>query len=137
VEISLKAVTDKIKVGGYLVQTENYNASYVSPVVEAYAGDTAAVRFENLLEPRQPSPTRGIVHAHRTSDNPTNLHFFHGGVVTPHNARDPSDSTDRPARFGDGDNIYTHWNRGDAAFTYQVPIPSTLDARVTSPMTSA
>ena len=129
-EISLKAVTDKIKVGGYLVQTENYNASYVSPVVEAYAGDTAAVRFENLLEPRQPSPMRGIVHAHRTSDNPTNLHFFHGGVVTPHNARDPSDSTDRPARFGDGDNIYTHWNRGDAAFTYQVPIPSTLDARV-------
>jgi FtsP/CotA-like multicopper oxidase with cupredoxin domain len=130
VQINLKAVTDRIKVGGYSVQTENYNASYLSPVVEAYAGDTAAVRFQNLLAPRQPSPTRAAAHAHNAADNPTNLHFFHGGVVTPRNARKPGDTADTAAKFGNGDNVYTYWKPGDAAFTYEVPIPSMLDARV-------
>ena len=55
VQVNLKAVTDEIKVGGYTVETENYNGSYLSPVIEAHVGDTAAAVLENSLKPREPS----------------------------------------------------------------------------------
>jgi hypothetical protein len=38
--------------------------------------------------------------------NPTNLHYFHGGIVSPNNAR-PYD-----AREGTGDNIYIWLKNG-------------------------
>ena len=92
VEVSLKAVTDRITVGGYMVSTENYNASYLSPIIEVHAGDIAAARVENLLQDRPPSPliaagralrqvpsdASATGHAHHAADNATNLHFFHG-----------------------------------------------------------
>jgi FtsP/CotA-like multicopper oxidase with cupredoxin domain len=66
-------------------------------------------------------------------ENPTNLHYFHGGIVTPNNARPPID-----AGKGNGDNIYVRLKNGmDEAgkpnsFDYNVPIPGAkeLDARV-------
>ena len=76
VQVSLKAATGTIRVGGYAVPTENYNASYLSPVVEAHAGDTVAARVTNLLDPRQPPASPAAGHAHNATDNPTNLHFF-------------------------------------------------------------
>ena len=125
VEISLKAVTQQITVGGYAVVTDNYNASYLSPVVEADAGDTVAARVENLLG--QPQPSAG--HVHNATGKPTNLHFFHGGVVTPRNARRANDPDDMAATRGNGDNVYSYLKTSDV-LTYEVPIPSSLDARV-------
>jgi hypothetical protein len=57
--------------------------------------------------------------------NPTNLHYFHGGIVTPNNARP------KPAETGNGDNIYTFIKNG-YSFDFDVPIPGEgeLDARV-------
>jgi FtsP/CotA-like multicopper oxidase with cupredoxin domain len=130
VEISLKATTATINVGGYAVSTENYNASYLSPVVEALPGDTVAAKLQNTLDARQPSGSQAGGHAHNAADNPTNLHFFHGGIVTPRNARVPNDPSDQAAKLGNGDNVYTYFKRGGAPFTYEVPIPYRLDARV-------
>jgi FtsP/CotA-like multicopper oxidase with cupredoxin domain len=112
VKVNLTAQTARIQVGGYSVVTENYNARYLSPVVEAMAGDTVAARLVNLLAPRS-SNLHGMAHG---SKNPTNLHYFHGGIVTPRNAR-PLD-----ARLGTGDNIYVYLKRG-LSFDYSVPIP--------------
>ena len=47
VQVNLTAVTSSIKVGGYSVKTENFNGSYLSPVLEAMVGDTVAARLEN------------------------------------------------------------------------------------------
>ena len=59
-------------------------APYLSPVVEAIPGDTVAALLKNQLKPRAPSGR----HVHgRADDNATNLHYFHGGIVTPNNAR--------------------------------------------------
>jgi FtsP/CotA-like multicopper oxidase with cupredoxin domain len=86
VQVNLAARTEKIEVGGYGVVTENYNGSYLSPVAEAIPGDTVAARLENQLRPREPSDG----HSHGpAAENPTNLHYFHGGIVTPNNARPP------------------------------------------------
>ena len=130
VQVNLKAVTDEIKVGGYTVETENYNGSYLSPVIEAHVGDTAAAVLENSLKPREPSDSDGANAGHHATDNATNLHFFHGGVVTPRNARRANDPNDDAARKGDGDNVYTYWKPSEAPFPYHVPIPHSLDARV-------
>jgi FtsP/CotA-like multicopper oxidase with cupredoxin domain len=122
VQVNLAARTEKIEVGGYGVVTENYNGSYLSPVAEAIPGDTVAARLENQLRPREPSDG----HSHGpAAENPTNLHYFHGGIVTPNNARPPDD-----ASKGNGDNIYVYLKRSDTPFTYDVPIPHELDARV-------
>jgi FtsP/CotA-like multicopper oxidase with cupredoxin domain len=127
VQVTLKAVTDYITVGGYTVRTENYNTSYLSPVIEANAGDSAAAAFENSLD--KPSDLASS-HGHGATENPTNLHFFHGGVVVPKNSRRANDPNDAAAKMGSGDNVYTYWKRGDPSFTYEVPIPSLLDGRV-------
>lgn len=122
VQVNLTAKTETIEVGGYKVVTENYNGSYLSPVVEAMPGDTVAARLGNQLKPRVPSGG----HSHGpAAENPTNLHYFHGGIVTPNNARPPDD-----ASKGNGDNIYVYLKSSDAPFTYEVPIPHELDARV-------
>lgn len=130
VEISLKATTGAIRVGGYTFSTDNYNASYLPPVVEADPGDIVAAKLQNALDYRQPSTSQAGQHAHNGTDNPTNLHFFHGGIVTPRNSRVPNDPTDQAATHGNGDNIYTYLKRGSTPFTYEVPIPNRLDARV-------
>jgi len=130
VKVKLIANTSSIKVGGYNVVTEHYNRSYLTPVVEAAPGDTVAARLENLLGRSDGHDSMTPADA---NENPTNLHYFHGGIVSPHNARPPIDASQ-----GNGDNIYVHLKNGmrDAAtpysFDFEVAIPgkNKLDARV-------
>jgi FtsP/CotA-like multicopper oxidase with cupredoxin domain len=124
--IRLTAQTSEVEVAGYRLTTENYNGAYLTPVIEAMPGDTVAARLVNVLAP----PTHaGMAHG---SDNPTNLHYFHGGIVSPANAR-PT-----PAERGNGDNVYVYLKNGTEReggqnrFDFKVPIPGDqeLDARV-------
>jgi FtsP/CotA-like multicopper oxidase with cupredoxin domain len=132
VRIKLTAQTSAIQVGGYSVVTDNYNGTYLTPIVEANPGDTIEAHIVNSLEPRTHDggpPQSGH------DWNPTNLHYFHGGIVTPRNARP------QPAQLGDGDNVYVYL-RSDKdphrdpqvpnIFDLKVPIPGDgeLDARV-------
>jgi FtsP/CotA-like multicopper oxidase with cupredoxin domain len=129
ITVNLKAQFGPIDVGGYKVTTEHYNDSYLTPVIEALPGDTVAARLENQLE----SPPIGggpAMAAHGDPGvNPTNLHFFHGGIVTPRNARGEV----KDARDGTGDNIYVWLKNGaDSKHDFEVPIPGKdeLDAGV-------
>ena len=136
VKLNLTATTAVTNVGGYTVETENYNGAYLSPVIEAMPGDTVAAHLENRLKPRPVKDPQTMAHG-AAGENPTNLHYFHGGIVTPNNARPPID-----ASKGNGDNIYVRLKNGtDGAgkpnsFDYNVPIPgekdgkAELDARV-------
>jgi len=125
VKLRLNATTAMIDVGGYRVETENYNGAYLSPVIEAMPGDTVAAHLENWLKPRATNDQQTMAHG-PAGENPTNLHYFHGGIVTPNNARPPID-----AGTGNGDNIYVRLKNG-MSFDYNVPIPGEgeLDARV-------
>jgi hypothetical protein len=128
VKVNLTAASAAITIGGYKVVTENYNGDYLTPVIEAMPGDTVSAPLVNGLTPK---PHAGMSHGD-PNDNPTNLHYFHGGIVTPNNARP------KPAELGNGDNIYVHLKSGvDAegqpnSFDFEVPIPgeNMLDARV-------
>lgn len=136
VKVNLTAKTARIEVGGYSVVTENYNGAYVSPVVRANSGDVVAARLENLLAPRK--RLDGHEGHGDASENPTNLHYFHGGIVTPNNSRRPNDPSSIDASQGNGDNIYVHLRAGrdvdgkPNSFEFNVPIPGEgeLDARV-------
>jgi FtsP/CotA-like multicopper oxidase with cupredoxin domain len=129
VKINLTAQTTPIEIAGYTVTTDNYNGKYLTPIVEALPGDTVAAHIVNILQPR----THGGMPPHGEHDwNPTNLHYFHGGIVTPNNARP------NPAELGNGDNVYVYL-RSDKdpqvksnTFDLKVPIPGegNLDARV-------
>ncbi|MET0678668.1 MAG: multicopper oxidase domain-containing protein, partial [Bradyrhizobium sp.] len=124
VKINLTAGSSLIEVGGYKVTTGNYNGNYLTPIVEALPGDTVSAHLVNALPVSNHD-------AGKHEGNPTNLHYFHGGIVSPNNAR-PA-----PAELGTGDNIYVHLDSGQS-FDYKVPIPGekpiagndTLDARV-------
>lgn len=126
VKISLTAASAEIAMGGYRVTTGNYNGNFLAPIVEAMPGDTVSAHLVNALPPKA---NNGGMHDH--NDNPTNLHYFHGGIVSPNNAR-PA-----PAELGTGDNIYVHLKSG-LSFDFKVPIPGErpnpgndmLDARV-------
>src|SRR5262249_17886121 len=85
VKVNLTAQTGMSLVGGYSVETERYNDSYLAPVIEVMPGDTVAARLVNRLNPRPPS--NGHAGHGSENENPTNLHYFHGGIVTPNNAR--------------------------------------------------
>ena len=55
-EISLKAASATVDIGGYKVVTENYNGNYLTPVVEALPGDTVAAHLVDALPPASPAP---------------------------------------------------------------------------------
>lgn len=126
VKVSLTATSAQIDVGGYKIITGNYNGNFLSPVVEAMPGDTVSAHLVNALPPAASSAD-----THNHADNPTNLHYFHGGIVSPNNSR-PA-----PAELGNGDNIYVDLKSG-LSFDFKVPIPGEksipgnemLDARV-------
>jgi FtsP/CotA-like multicopper oxidase with cupredoxin domain len=130
VKVGLTAKTAPIKVGGYNVVTENYNANYLTPVIEVMPGDTVAAHLVNTLAPRSPEPGHQMMHGD-ADENPTNLHYFHGGIVSPNNARP------KRAELGNGDNVYVRLKNGQSegpqnTFDFDVPIPGEqmLDARV-------
>ncbi|MGH6842995.1 MAG: multicopper oxidase family protein, partial [Methylocella sp.] len=118
----MTAKTGDIEAGGYKVigTIEHYNNSYVTPVIEAMPGDTVAAHLKNELELRETdcAHLRGHGAAH---ENPTNLHYFHGGIVSPQNDRPKVED----AREGKGDNIYVWLKRGKS-FDFNVPIPGEL-----------
>ncbi|MCK1351643.1 multicopper oxidase domain-containing protein [Bradyrhizobium sp. CW7] len=125
VKITLRAASAEIVMGGYKVTSGNYNYNYLTPIVEAMPGDTVSAHLINALTPS----ANGSMHDH--NDGSTNLHYFHGGIVSPNNAR-PA-----PAELGTGDNVYVHLKSG-LRFDYKVPIPGKtpipgndmIDARV-------
>jgi FtsP/CotA-like multicopper oxidase with cupredoxin domain len=119
IKITLKAQTSAVQIAGYMVTTDNYNGDYLTPVVEAKPGDTVAAHIENNLKPRPHDMPHGD-----DDQNPTNLHYFHGGIVSPANAR-PKD-----AELGTGDNVYVHIKAG-SVFDLNVHIPGAgeLDGR--------
>jgi FtsP/CotA-like multicopper oxidase with cupredoxin domain len=129
IKLKLTATSATISIGGYRVVTENYNGSYLAPIVEAMPGDTVSAHLVNKLTPD--ASHGGATHA-AMEGNPTNLHYFHGGLVSPNNAR-PKD-----AEKGDGDNVYVllqsgrDGNGNPNSFDYKVPIPGEgeLDARI-------
>src|ERR1700734_1757414 len=127
IKLNLTAKTTLIDVGGYKVTTENYG-NYLTPVVEALPGDTVAAHLENQLTGSSDGSMThmkgGMAHGDAT-DNPTNLHYFHGGIVSPNNA------WPKPAKTGNGDNIYVYLQSGKS-FDFSVPIPGEgeLDGRV-------
>jgi FtsP/CotA-like multicopper oxidase with cupredoxin domain len=120
VKVDLTAQNASVHVGGYDVVTENYG-DYRTPVIEAMPGDTVAARLENKLDPQM------MAGGMAADDNPTNLHYFHGGIVSPNNGNS-GQSPDR-AESGNGDNIYVRLDRGKS-FDFEVPIPD-KDARDT------
>src|SRR5262245_35420978 len=85
-------------------------------------GDVVAARLVNRLDPSEHAE-RFVGMSHGVAgENPTNLHYFHGGIVTPNNAR-PADAT-----RGNGDNVYVRLSnepRGGSppSFDYHVPVP--------------
>jgi FtsP/CotA-like multicopper oxidase with cupredoxin domain len=94
IKIELVAQYSDVQVAGYHVKTENYNAAYLTPIVESVPGDTVAAHLVNALDHRIHD---GTVHGD-ADENPTNLHYFHGGIVSPNNAQDP-------VELGTGDNV--------------------------------
>ncbi len=119
VKVNLTAASAPVEIGGYKVVTENYNGSYLTPIIEAMPGDTVSAHLVNSLAP---NAHNGMMHGN-ANDNPTNLHYFHGGIVSPNNARPKS------AELGNGDNVYVHLKSGLNAdgkpnsFDFEVPIP--------------
>jgi hypothetical protein len=83
-------------------------------------GDTVAAYLENRLLPRP----HGEMVQGDADENPTNLHYFHGGIVSPNNPRPH-------VELGTGDNIYVHLKSG-GHHDFEVPIPgkNSLNARV-------
>lgn len=136
VKVILTAETADIDVAGYRVKTENYNRKYLPPIIEANAGDAVAARLINKLKSRdmlasgeKPAPPKlgPAVHHHAAAQpkgNPTNLHFFHGGIVTPRNDRERygQDAAGAPGA-PKGDNVYVVLPSGGAPIDYDVPIP--------------
>ena len=131
VAVHLTAHNSQIEVGGYKVNTQHYNKTYLTPVIEAMPGDTVAAYLTNSLKPFPIGGGAFMSHLASAAQSsgivPTNLHYFHGGIVSPNNAR-PKD-----AKLGDGDNIFVWLENGtNNTFALNVPIPGEgeLDARV-------
>jgi FtsP/CotA-like multicopper oxidase with cupredoxin domain len=117
VKLSLKATTEPVRVGGYHLETDNYNRSYLPPVVEARPGDTLWVHLSNALTGG--GGHSGTMHGSGATP-PTNLHT-HGLIVSPNNAAETAK--------GDGDNIFVRIDPG-STFDYRIRVPTELPASV-------
>ncbi len=126
IKVNLTANSGPIDVGGYKVTTEHYNNSYLTPVIEAMPGDTVAAQLVNAL-PNRTTDCGHMMDQGAACPNPTNLHYFHGGIVSPQNDRPRIED----ARDGIGDNVYV-WLKNGSKHDFDVPIPgkNQLDARV-------
>ena len=93
-------------VGGYVLESEAYNGTYIPPLIETTPGATINI---DLADELPVGPTNRMMAGH------TNLHT-HGLLVSPQN-----DTND----FGAGDNILIDLQKG-GAFSYHIPIPTAL-----------
>ncbi|MER9195748.1 multicopper oxidase domain-containing protein [Mesorhizobium australicum] len=115
--VALTATTSPVQVGGYRVETENYNGTYLPPILELNAGDTLRVRLLDALEAA--SQAGGMMHDMQM-EQATNLHT-HGLIVSPNNAADPT--------HGNGDNVFVSLRRGEW-LDYSIKIPTALPASI-------
>ena len=116
--LSLTVTTSPVHIGGYRLETDNYDGTYLPPVVELKPGDSLNVRLLNALalndgtNSRHGSPMQGH------EDRSTNIHT-HGLIVSPKNARDD--------QRNNGDNIFVSLGRGQS-IDYSIQIPARLPA---------
>src|ERR1700722_2796043 len=95
--LSLTATTSMVHIGGYRLNTDNYDGTYLPPVVELKPGDSLNVRLLNALALNDGTNSRHSSAMQGHEDRNTNIHT-HGLIVSPKNARDdPRDN---------GDNIF-------------------------------
>ncbi len=140
VRLTLKAQSSPLKIGGYTVETENYNGSYFAPVLEVRPGDTLSISLTNALPNNQsmvdvpmgaemdPTPLMN----HPMSPTQTNLHT-HGLIVS---ARNSASVTAK--QVGNGDNPYLTLDNSCLASDpacrtsaqYSIRIPTVLAANV-------
>jgi FtsP/CotA-like multicopper oxidase with cupredoxin domain len=116
--LSLTATTSPVQIGGYRLNTDNYDGTYLPPVVELKAGDSLNVRLLNALASNDGtnSPHGSAMPGH--DDQSTNIHT-HGLIVSPKNARnDPRNN---------GDNIFVSLGRGQS-LDYSIQVPTRLPA---------
>jgi FtsP/CotA-like multicopper oxidase with cupredoxin domain len=140
VRLKLVAQSSPVNVGGYAVQTENYDGSYFAPVLEVRPGDTLSISLTNALPANEPmvdvpmgaemDPTPLMNHAMSASQ--TNLHT-HGLIVAPRNS---ASVAAKPT--GNGDNPYLSLDRSCVAgdlqcrttAQYSIRVPTVLAAGV-------
>jgi FtsP/CotA-like multicopper oxidase with cupredoxin domain len=114
--LSLSATTSPVHIGGYHFETDNYDGTYLPPVVELNPGDSLSVRLLNALASDDGAGHGAAAPGH--DEGGTNLHT-HGLIVSPKNARnDPRQN---------GDNIFVSIGRGQS-LDYSIEIPTKLPA---------
>jgi FtsP/CotA-like multicopper oxidase with cupredoxin domain len=106
IHLTLKAAKATVHVGGYVLESEAYNGTYIPPLIETTPGATINI---DLADELPMGPTNRMMAGH------TNLHT-HGLLVSPQN-----DTND----FGVGDNILIDLQKG-GTFSYHIPIPTAL-----------
>jgi FtsP/CotA-like multicopper oxidase with cupredoxin domain len=116
--LSLSATTSPVHIGGYLFDTDNYDETYLPPVVELNPGDSLNVRLHNALVLNDGTDTGHGSAMQGHDERSTNLHT-HGLIVSPKNARDD--------RRENGDNIFVSLGRGHS-LDYSIQIPTKLPA---------
>lgn len=99
--------TGKELIANYDVPTDNYNGSYMPPVVEARPGDTITFSIHDVLAPEvktlpmvqyvRPSSGEGPITQSIVSTTLTNLHT-HGLIVSANNATNIEGNGDNPFR---------------------------------------
>ena len=116
--LSLTATTSLVHIGGYLLNTDNYDGTYLPPVVELKPGDSLNVRLLNALALNDDTNGRHSSAVQRHEDRSTNIHT-HGLIVSPKNARDDPRNN--------GDNIFVSLGRGQS-LDYSIQVPTILPA---------
>lgn len=116
--LSLTATTSLVQIGGYHLSTDNYDGTYLPPVVELKPGDSLNVRLLNALASNDGTNSRRDSAMQGHEDRSTNIHT-HGLIVSPKNARDD--------QRNDGDNIFVSLGRGQG-LDYSIQVPTKLPA---------
>lgn len=118
--LSLTATTSPVHIGGYRFETDNYDGTYLPPVVELNPGDSLSVRLLNALASDDGTGAGHGAAAPGHDEGSTNLHT-HGLIVSPKNARDDPRQN--------GDNIFVSLGRGQS-LDYSIQIPTRLPASI-------
>jgi FtsP/CotA-like multicopper oxidase with cupredoxin domain len=116
--LSLTATTSLVHIGGYRLNTDNYDGTYLPPVVELKPGDSLNVRLLNALALNDGTNNRHGSAMQGHEDRSTNIHT-HGLIVSPKNARDDPRNN--------GDNIFVSLGRGQS-LDYSIQVPTKLPA---------
>jgi FtsP/CotA-like multicopper oxidase with cupredoxin domain len=116
--VSLTATTSLVHIGGYRLNTDNYDGTYLPPVVELKPGDSLNVRLLNALALNDGTNSRHSSAMQGHEDRSTNIHT-HGLIVSPKHARDDPRNN--------GDNIFVSLGRGQS-LDYSIQVPTKLPA---------